>query len=54
MLNNHSVVTRLTCGIHTMLFAADVERDGLSRMTRSPSHGPVEVLKVPHHGAVSS
>jgi competence protein ComEC len=53
-LNNHSVVTRLTCGIHTMLFAADVEHNGLSRMTRSPSHGPVEVLKVPHHGAVSS
>ncbi len=53
-LNNRSVVTRLTCGSHTMFFAADVERDGLSRMSRSPSHGPVEVLKVPHHGAVSS
>ena len=53
-LNNRSVATRLTCGIHTMLFAADVERDGLLRMSRSPSHGPVEVLKVPHHGAVSS
>ena len=54
VLNNRSVVTRLTCGNHTMLFAADVERDGLSRMTRSTSHGPIEVLKVPHHGAVSS
>jgi competence protein ComEC len=53
-LNNHSVVTRLTCGSHTMLFAADVERDGLSRMTGSTSQGPIEVLKVPHHGAVSS
>jgi competence protein ComEC len=53
-LNNHSVVTRLTCGNHTMLFAADVERDGLSRMAHSTSHGPIEVLKVPHHGAVSS
>ncbi|MEP6934755.1 MAG: DNA internalization-related competence protein ComEC/Rec2 [Nitrospirota bacterium] len=53
-LNNRSVVTRLTCGSHTMFFAADVERDGLSRMSRSPSHDPVEVLKVPHHGAVSS
>jgi competence protein ComEC len=53
-LNNRSVVTRLTCGNHTMLFAADVERDALSRLTSSPSHGPVEVLKVPHHGAVSS
>jgi competence protein ComEC len=54
VLNNRSVVTRLTCGTHTMLFAADVEHDGLSRMTRSPSHGPIAVLKVPHHGAVSS
>jgi competence protein ComEC len=53
-LNNRSVVTRLTCGSHTMLFAADVEQDGLSRMTRAPSHGPITVLKVPHHGAVSS
>ena len=34
VLNNHSVVTRLTCGNHTMLFAADVEHEGLSRMTR--------------------
>jgi len=54
VLNNRSVVTRLTCGSHTMLFAADVERDGLSRMIRSPSRDPIEVLKVPHHGAVSS
>jgi competence protein ComEC len=48
------VVTRLTCGAHRMLFAADVEQDSLSRMARTPSHGPIEVLKVPHHGAVSS
>ena len=54
VLNNHSVVTQLTCGHHMMLFAADVERDGLSRMIGSMSHGSVEVLKVPHHGAVSS
>ncbi|MEP6959080.1 MAG: DNA internalization-related competence protein ComEC/Rec2 [Nitrospirota bacterium] len=53
-LNNHSVVTRLTCGHHTMLFAADVEHDGLSRMTSSTSQGSIKVLKVPHHGAVSS
>lgn len=53
-LNNRSVVTRLTCGTHAMLFAADVERDGLSRMMRSTPHDLIEVLKVPHHGAVSS
>ena len=48
------MVTRLTCGAHTMLFAADIEHHGLLRMSRSPLHGPVDVLKVPHHGAVSS
>ena len=53
-LNNHSVVTSLACGSHTMVFAADVERDGLSRMTPSMPRGPIDVLKVPHHGAVSS
>ncbi|THJ24600.1 MAG: DNA internalization-related competence protein ComEC/Rec2 [Nitrospira sp. CG24E] len=53
-LNNRSVVTRLTCGTHSMLFAADVERDGLSRMMGSTVQGPIDVLKVPHHGAVSS
>ena len=53
-LNNYSVMTQLTCGTHSMLFAADVERDGLSRMTRSASQSSIEVLKVPHHGAVSS
>jgi competence protein ComEC len=52
-LNNRSVVARLTCGVHTMLFPADVERDALARMqARHPE--PVEVLKVPHHGGVSS
>ena len=53
-LNNRSVVMHLTCGTHAMLFAADVERDGLSQMTHSTIQGPIEVLKVPHHGAVSS
>ncbi|TKB33733.1 MAG: DNA internalization-related competence protein ComEC/Rec2 [Nitrospira sp.] len=53
-LNNRSVVTHLTCGSHTMLFAADVERDGLARMRSVRPHNPIEILKVPHHGAVSS
>lgn len=53
-LNNRSVVTRLTCGHHVILFAADVERDGLARMMRATPHDTVEVLKAPHHGAVSS
>ncbi len=52
-LNNRSIVTRLLCGGHAMLFPADVERDALARMAAS-RRDRVEVLKVPHHGAASS
>jgi competence protein ComEC len=54
LLNNRSVVAQLICGPHKILFTADVEREGLSRMAQAASHGPVEILKVPHHGARSS
>ncbi len=54
LLNNRSVVTRLECGPHSFLFAADVEREALSRMVRQPLHRSVQVVKVPHHGATSS
>jgi competence protein ComEC len=53
-LNNRSVVTRLDCGAHSFLFAADVERDALSRMVWQSFQRSVEVVKVPHHGAASS
>ncbi len=53
-LNNRSVVTRLDCGTHSFLFAADVEREALSRMGRQPLQRSVEIVKVPHHGAASS
>lgn len=52
-LNNDSVVTRLTCGGLSMLFAADVEQDALARMLAQHQE-PVDLLKVPHHGALSS
>lgn len=52
-LNNDSVVARLNCNGHSVLFAADVEQGALSRMQMGHQE-PVEVLKVPHHGALSS
>lgn len=52
-LNNHSIVSRLQCGAHSILFAADIEADGLSRLTVD-GRRPVTLLKVPHHGARSS
>lgn len=52
-LNNHSIVVRLQCGMHSILFTADLETDGLSRLGPE-GREPVTVLKVPHHGAKSS
>jgi competence protein ComEC len=54
VLNNRSIVTALTCGSHNMLFTADVEAEALTRMSRDASPSPVELLKVPHHGAAGS
>jgi competence protein ComEC len=52
-LNNQSIVSRLQCGTQAILFAADIEVDGLRRLTGEGSR-PVTVVKVPHHGAKSS
>lgn len=52
-LNNQSIVSRLQCGLNSILFAADVEVDGL-RQLGEQGRQPVTVLKVPHHGARSS
>ncbi len=53
-LNNVSVVTELTCGHQRMLFTGDIEREALARMTQSGHLSHVNLLKVPHHGALSS
>ena len=53
LLNNLSIVSRLQCGTHSVLFAADIETAGL-RQLNEEGYQPVTVLKVPHHGARSS
>jgi competence protein ComEC len=53
VLNNQSIVSRLQCGAHSILFAADIEVDGLRRLGEE-GRRPVTVVKVPHHGARSS
>ncbi len=53
LLNNLSIVSRLQCGIYSILFAADIETAGLRRLN-GEGYQPVTVLKVPHHGARSS
>jgi competence protein ComEC len=52
-LNNQSIVSRLQCGAHSVLFAADIEIVGL-RGLGEEGRQPVTVVKVPHHGARSS
>ena len=52
-LNNQSIVSRLQCGAASILFAADIEVEGL-RQLEQESRQPVTLLKVPHHGARSS
>jgi len=52
-LNNRSIVTRLRCGQHSVLFAADIEVAGLQELGEE-GRQPVTFLKVPHHGARSS
>ncbi len=53
-LNNRSIVTELRCGVHGILFTADVEQETLGRMTQAGQLKQVDVVKVPHHGAASS
>ncbi len=53
-LNNASVMTRLQCGAHAMLFPGDTETVGLQRQLSEPMTGGATILKVPHHGARSS
>lgn len=52
-LNNQSIVSRLQCGTQAIVFAADIEIDGLRRLGKE-GRQPVAVVKVPHHGARSS
>ena len=53
-LNNRSLVTRLDCGWHSLLFTADAEQQALEYLQRTPRGHSAKVVKVPHHGAKSS
>jgi len=53
-LNNRSLVIRLDCGSHSLLFTADAENEALEYLQRTPRGHSAKVVKVPHHGAKSS
>jgi competence protein ComEC len=53
-LNDRSVVATLECGVHSLLFTADVETGALARLHQRGAVSDATVVKVPHHGAASS
>ncbi|GJL53606.1 MAG: DNA internalization-related competence protein ComEC/Rec2 [Nitrospirales bacterium] len=53
-LNNRSIITRLDCGEHSMLFTADAEVEALSKLNELSEAHTARIVKVPHHGAKSS
>lgn len=53
-LNDSSIVIEITCGMRSLLFTADLERDGLASVLDRHDLRHVTILKVPHHGARSS
>ncbi len=58
-LNNHSIVLRLACphlggGGFSLLLTGDIERGGEQRLLKSGIDLKSTVLKVPHHGSISS
>jgi competence protein ComEC len=53
-LNNRSLVTRLDCGSHSLLFTADAEQQALEHLQRTARGHSANIVKVPHHGAKSS
>jgi competence protein ComEC len=44
----------LDCGLHAILFTADIEVGALKVLSGGGAMAGVRVLKVPHHGALSS
>jgi competence protein ComEC len=51
-LNENSAILRITCGNFSTLLTGDMEEE--SERTLAPTAMPVTVLKVPHHGSLTS
>ncbi len=53
-LNNRSLVIRLECGRHSVLFTADAEQQALEQLQHETQGHSATIVKIPHHGAKSS
>ena len=54
ILNNHSMVIRLSYGDHAFLFSGDIEKSAEQIILKQFPVIKSQVLKVPHHGSSSS
>ncbi len=52
--NDHSLVLRLVYGDCEWLFTGDIEKDGLEQLLKRQPLLQADVLKLPHHGSISS
>ena len=52
--NDSSLVLRLRLGNDSLLFTGDIETRGESMVVAGEPNGPVDLLKVPHHGSKTS
>jgi competence protein ComEC len=53
-LNNSSLVIKLTLGRISFLFTGDIEREAETVIIRSEDNLKSTVIKVPHHGSMTS
>jgi competence protein ComEC len=52
--NNRSLVLKLTYGAVSFLFTGDIEQEAESELLQTGDHLRATVLKVPHHGSLTS
>ncbi|MFA5420978.1 MAG: MBL fold metallo-hydrolase [Patescibacteria group bacterium] len=53
-LNNSSIVNKLVCKNKSFLFTGDIEEDAEKEILKNSFNIKSDVLKVPHHGSISS
>ena len=51
--NNTSLVLRVTVDGKTLLFAGDAEEESWAQMTKRKLIGPVDFIKIAHHGSIN-
>lgn len=54
VINNHSLVLKISYGSHAFLFTGDIEKEAEAELVNSNKSLSCRVIKVPHHGSGTS